>query len=239
MNFITLGFYLILATLPSLIWLLFYLRKDKHPEPNNMVIKIFIFGVVSALAAVILEKLFVNALKIISLQNLPVLVISGMALIEEWCKYLTVRLGVLKNPNFDEPIDAMIYMIIAGLGFAAAENAFLVNTLYSLNASFENTIGLILGRFVSAVLLHALCSGIVGFFLAYSLLLKKERKMFVFSGILLASGLHGIYNYIIINIESGGGDLYILFLAFLLLLMAGFVSKGLKNLKKLKSICKI
>jgi len=87
--------------------------------------------------------------------------------------------------------------------------------------------------------LHALCSGIIGFFLAYSLLFKEKRWSFVFSGILLATGLHGFYNYIIINIELGKSNFYIFTLALFLILMAVFVSKGFKHLKKLKSVCKI
>jgi len=233
------SFYIVLATLPSLVWLLFYLRKDKHPEPNSMVIKVFTLGILSAFAAVILEKFFIAGLEKFPFRSLfPLVIITGMAFIEELSKYAVVRLSIFKNPNFDEPIDAMIYMIIAGLGFAAAENGFLVNTLYNLNVSFENTLGLIFGRFISAVFLHALCSGIIGFFLAYSLLLKEKRWSFVFSGILLATGLHGFYNYIIINIELGKGNFYILTLALFLILMAVFVSKGFKHLKKLKSVCK-
>ena len=41
---------------------------------------------------------------------------------EEVAKYLIIKIRILRDPEFDEPIDAMIYMIIAGLGFAALEN---------------------------------------------------------------------------------------------------------------------
>jgi RsiW-degrading membrane proteinase PrsW (M82 family) len=33
-----------------------------------------------------------------------------------------VRLKALRDPEFDEPIDAMLYMIIVALGFATIEN---------------------------------------------------------------------------------------------------------------------
>ena len=54
--------YIILAVVPSILWLLFYLRKDKHPEPNKMVIKIFFWGILAALGALLFEFLYQEAL---------------------------------------------------------------------------------------------------------------------------------------------------------------------------------
>jgi len=74
------SFYIVLATLPSLVWLLFYLRKDKHPEPNSMVIKVFTLGILSAFAAVILEKFFIAGLEKFPFRGLfPLVIIIGMA----------------------------------------------------------------------------------------------------------------------------------------------------------------
>ena len=36
--------YIIFGVLPSLTWLSYYLRKDVHPEPKKMVLKIFLWG---------------------------------------------------------------------------------------------------------------------------------------------------------------------------------------------------
>ena len=52
-------FYILLSFLPSLIWLSFYLKKDKHPEPRRMVVKIFIWGMLLAPLAAILELLLI------------------------------------------------------------------------------------------------------------------------------------------------------------------------------------
>lgn len=232
------AFYIILAVLPSIIWLLFYLRKDKHPEPNRMVVKIFFWGIISTLAALAFEFLYSGALEFIAIQNIAILLIGGMAFIEEYLKYFVVKIKVLKNPEFDEPIDAMLYLIIAALGFAAAENIFLLNRLSMTGATTEAILEVTLGRFLGAVFLHALASGIVGYFLARSLLLKHERKSFVGLGIFVATCLHGIYNYIIIEISPSNENSAWL-LVGLLILMAITVSLGFKNLKKLKSICKI
>ena len=102
----------------------------------------------------------------------------------------------------------------------------------------EQTLGITLGRFLGAVFLHTLCSGIVGYFLARSLLLRRKRKSLVGLGIFIATCLHGIYNYIIIKIAPYD-EKFIIMLIVLLGLMALSVLLAFKNLNKLKSICKI
>ncbi len=48
--------YIFLGILPSIIWLLYYLKKDTHPEPRLMILKIFFWGMLSALPAIFIEK---------------------------------------------------------------------------------------------------------------------------------------------------------------------------------------
>ncbi len=230
--------YTTIAVLPSIIWLLFYLRKDKHPEPNRMVIKIFVWGLLSVFVALILQLLYSEILNDLSLGNKILLAFLGAAFIEEYVKYFVVKKGVLKSPEFDEPIDAVLYLIIAALGFAAAENILLLNRLYVIGVPLGQMTGVALGRLLSAVFLHTLSSAIVGYFLARSLLLKHDRKGFVGLGILVSTCLHGFYNYIIIGIGLGHKNSIIL-LIILLAFMATIVSLAFKNLNKIKSICKI
>ncbi len=52
MNYI---YFTILGLLPSFIWLLFYLRKDRHPEPKTMVLKIFLWGALMGPLAIFLQ----------------------------------------------------------------------------------------------------------------------------------------------------------------------------------------
>ncbi len=232
--------YTVLAILPSIIWLLFYLRKDKHPEPNKIIIKIFSLGILATFGALVLQWLFKELVSAIFTIQLSFLFLGGMAFIEEYLKYFIVKKYVLKSSEFDEPTDAMLYLIIAALGFAAAENIFLLNGLYMLGTPLNQVLIIVLGRFLGAVFLHALASGIVGYFLARSLLLKTKRKIFMVVGIVLASCLHTFYNYIIIRIGPYNNlSTTIILLAVLLGTMAIVVSLGFKKLKKLKSICKI
>lgn len=235
-------FYLILASLPSLIWLAFYLRKDKHPEPNKMIIKIFLFGALMVPVAGLLEHGFFLGLEKLSLLNKIIILIIGFALIEEFLKYIVVKFGALKNKAFDEPVDIMIYLIIAALGFAAAENIYLLSQAYPVDTPMLQAIEFIATRFLGATFLHALASAIMGYFLAASLLVtSKVRKIFNLGGLLGATILHSVFNYIIILnsqalITVSQRNFYLL---ILLVGMAIIVSIMFKKINKHRSICKL
>lgn len=235
-------FSILLAPLPSIVWLSFYLRKDKHPEPNKLIIKVFFLGVLMVPIAGILEYLFSIGAENFSFLNKVWIVIAVFAFIEETLKYLVVKFGILKNPEFDEPVDAIIYMVIAALGFAAAENIWFLSKLYTEGTLFKETMDFLIGRFLGATFLHALASGIIGYFLAASLLIgRKLRKVFIGGGIVAATVLHSIFNYIIILNSQGliSTPLRNLYLLIVLSFAAIIVSLLLKKLNKYRSICKI
>ncbi len=235
--------YIFFGLLPSVIWLLFYLRKDSHPESSRMVIKIFLWGMLITIPAALLEigifSFLITPLsqwiKGGSFLFLFLYNFFAISLIEELSKYLVVREKIIKHSAFDEPVDAMIYMIIAALGFAALENLLI---LISFGGSFllKETVRLVFLRFIGATFLHALASGIIGFFLALSFYYTHRRTRYYLLGFLIAVSLHTIYNLSIIKIVED--DRYIIISVIVLALSGIFVSFGFKRLKKLKSICK-
>src|SRR3989344_5218114 len=115
----------ILAVLPSLIWLFFYLKEDLHPEPRLWLFITFLMGVALAPIVIFMEMAIGKALNfwtVIPLDGVLMFVIAP--LVEEAAKYGVVHLSLDKNPVLDEPDDCMIYVIVAALGFAAIENVF-------------------------------------------------------------------------------------------------------------------
>jgi len=233
---------ILLAPLPSIIWLSYYLRKDKHPEPNKLIIKIFIFGILMVPAAGALEQLFYLGTEKISFLDKLWIIVVVFAFIEEILKYLVVKFKILKNPDFDEPVDAMIYMVIVALGFAAAENIWLLSQIHFSGTPLTETLEFLTTRFLGATFLHTLSSGLIGYFLAASLLVKsKLRKTLVTGGILGGTILHSIFNYIIILNSQGiltemERNLYLL---VTLSVSAILVSLLFKKVNKYRSICKI
>ncbi len=235
---------LLLAIAPGLIWLFYFLKKDVHPEPKRMILKIFFFGMLSALPAALIEVGFrqLSPEKIFSIKAwehdfvafLSVLV--GVALVEEVLKYLVVQGKILKSSELDEPMDLILYMIIAALGFATLENIFIFFSPEIFPYTFQETFSLAIFRFISATFLHALCSGTIGFFLALSFCETKMKKLLLPAGFAIAVLLHGLYNFSIMEL---GGILRFGIPLVILISLAAFVSFGIKKLRKLKSICKI
>ena len=226
--------YIIAGVLPSAIWLLFYLRKDRHPESKRMILKIFLYGMIAALPVILIELGFLEMLSRVTLSLSPFIVsilywFLGVAFIEEFVKYLVVRGKVVKHSAFDEPVDLMLYMMIAALGFAALENI-----LYLLPLTPAEVFPTSILRFFGATFLHALCSGTLGFFLALSFYQIKHRGKLLLLGIVLAVVLHGAFNFYIIETE---GTISFLMPIIILVGLAGFVTFGFKKLKKIKSVC--
>ena len=117
-------------------------------------------------------------------------------------KFLIIYLIAFKSKFFDEPIDALIYLITGALGFSALEN-----TLYLVNVIIED--GVTLGalnmnlRFLGATLLHIVSSAAVGVALAFSFYKQKKfRKIFIVAGIAGATALHTVFNLFIINTHT-------------------------------------
>ena len=226
--------YIPLALIPSLIWLFWYLRKDMHPEPKRMIIRIFIWGALVAFPAILVENTAIEALKAISLPELPfvfILYFIGVAATEEIVKFLVVYFRVIKGTNeLNEPIDAMIYMIVSALGFAAIENIFLLSPLF--DKDFFGTLGIAFSRFVGATLLHALASAIIGYYLALTLFRQKKGLSPLIPGFTLAILLHGFYNIFVVYMEEYS---YFIFLVGLLMISAAvLISMFFKELSKLK-----
>lgn len=177
---------IILGFIPSFAWLVFFLKEDVHPEPKKMVAKVFMAGA--------LTTIFVAAIQF-SLQKIFVSFSASFfvfAVIEETFKFLAAYLIIRKSRFFDEPVDAMIYMITAALGFAMVENIAVALSI----SNIQEAIGAMTLRFVGATLLHILTSGIVGYYWAKSLIV--HRSSFIVYGIVYASILHMIFNYLIL-----------------------------------------
>src|SRR3990167_8273066 len=106
-----------LGFLPSLIWLNFYFREDCHPEPKHLLTKVFLMGIIISPLAILFQLLLVKCDSVASLQKLcfPIgfLIPSSpefflwSSCVEEFVKFYAVRLMILRNPEFYEPIDAM------------------------------------------------------------------------------------------------------------------------------------
>ncbi len=226
-----------LGFLPSLIWLNFYFREDCHPEPKHLLTKVFLMGIVVSPLAILFQLLLIKCGGISILQKfcLPIGVLLPSspefflwsAFVEEVVKFYAIRIAILNDPEFDEPIDAMIYMMAAALGFAAIENTLIVFQTHPDGVAI--TINTLLLRFIGATLLHALSSGLLGYFLAISWFFQHHRKKLFFIGLFMATLFHFTFNIIIYTFE--GQITALLYTTALLLGMAFLISILFDRLK--------
>ena len=220
-----------LGFIPSLIWLGVFLKKDPHPEPRLLLTKVFLMGMILAPVAVGFQWSFVRLGEKFS----PVIFSFSSthfflwaALVEELVKYWSVKYTVLRNPEFDEPVDAMVYLIAASLGFAAIENILVLfrSSTESLNLALQ----IWTLRSVGATFLHALSGAIIGYFLALSWFYFEHQKKLVAIGIILATLFHFTFNIIVFSFqETREGFVYSL---ILLLIFAGLIQSLFKKIKE-------
>lgn len=120
--------YLVVLALAPVIYLLYEIYKaDRYKEPTGLLVKLFLGGILSVIPAVILEMMVNDPIAgLFNYQASPMYFIVeafiGVALIEELCKYVFLRLFSWNNPNFDDTFDGIIYAVFVSLGFAALEN---------------------------------------------------------------------------------------------------------------------
>ena len=227
----TLG--VILGLLPSFTWLFFYLQEDLHPEPKRLIAKTFVMGALFAFIALFLE-LFVecglahqfkncNEETRMSSATIPAFLLI-FALIEELLKFGAAYIAVHKSKFFNEPVDAMIYTVVAAMGFATVENLGALNINSAQSGLLNNALEITSLRFIGATLLHSLASGIAGYYWAISIREFNERK-FIFWGLAIATALHALFNHLIIRYEN-------MMYPVILVIIAGFFV--LNDFEKLK-----
>ncbi len=210
-------FSLILALAPGFAWLVFYLGEDPRPEPKRLIALAFAAGIIAGLFAIGIELIFKQAISETGIGEYSVIALIVFAFIEEFLKFGAAYFAVNKDPRFTEPVDAMIYAIVAALGFATLENIGTIAAMpqqTALIAAIFQTSSL---RFVGATLLHSLASGVVGYYWAKGIIRGKVVRFLAF-GLALATVLHATFNYLILNYENiaysiiflGGVGLFVL-----------------------------
>lgn len=197
--------------LPALIWLSFWLLEDrKHPEPNKLLLKTFFLGMLAVILVIPLQK---GAEMMFP--GLLVLQVLIWAIIEEVFKFGAGYFGGLHSVEDNEPVDPLVYMVTAALGFVALEN-----TLFILGPLLGNDAlqGIVTGnlRFIGASLLHVVSSGIVGATIAFSFFRpREEKKRRLAWGLAAAALFHAAFNFLIL----AGGE-YGMTVAFVLVWVA-------------------
>jgi protease PrsW len=166
-----------------------YMRDRFDKEPRNLLLKSFFWGGFSILPAIFIENIAFQF--IIPIQNdvlfLFLYTFIAVALTEELCKYFFIRRTAYNDKAFNEPFDGIVYSVMVGMGFATFENI-----KYVIGGGVETAIL----RMFMAIPAHAIFGIMMGYFIGKARFASgKDRTAFLFSGILVATVLHGAYDF--------------------------------------------
>jgi len=216
MNIYTLSFAVLGGVIPALFWLWFWLHEDnKSPEPKPLIAKAFLMGIVAVALVLPFQKLIHSYFV-----DFPFLLIFLWAAVEEIFKFGAVYFVIFHRKEIDEPIDAVVYLITAALGFVALEN-----TMYLFLPIAEAGIAdsIITGnlRFIGASLLHVIASSSVGICIAFAFYREPRiRRAYIILGLFIATALHTAFN---LSIMSGNGENTLIVFSMLWLAIVGLM----------------
>ena len=228
---------LFLGLLPGFAWLIFYVKEEEtHPEPKRLIVFAFAAGIVAGAVAIAVESFLVGLGADISLGSLSVIALLVFALIEEGVKWGAAYLAIGRSRFSRNPVDLMIYLIVAALGFATLENIGALANFWMSASGTRTETALLAGlaealslRFVGATLLHSLTSGVVGYHWALGVLRKRVGR-YLATGLIIAALLHAFFNFLILNYGN------IAYALVFLTLLGFFVLNDFEKLKRKSAI---
>jgi RsiW-degrading membrane proteinase PrsW (M82 family) len=230
----TISLVLLTGFIPPLLWLWFWLKEDPHPEPKKALLKSFLLGALIVPIVLLAEYTwyflalyfgFANSFNQHSLWLL-----APWAFIEELAKFSVAWFADLRRSVYDEPVDAVIYLITVALGFAAMENVLFLLKILSGSEGFLAILMTADLRFIGAVLLHIVTSGVIGVSIAFSFFHPERHMRNIWGGIALATILHTAFNKFIINSGSSADVFQTFFMVWTLALILIFFFEKVKKI---------
>lgn len=191
----TLLYALIGGILPTLGWMVYWNLQIQHQKGRGMMALAFLMGALAVLVVIPIQTIINNMLA----SRFPDEAMISIVVVEEFFKFLLMRLVVLRMELIYYRSDYVMYMIASALGFAALEN-----TLYLLTplagGDFSGALQIGNLRFFGATVTHTVSSAIHGLWVG--LFIDRgfgARATGWTIGLLSAATLHGVFNYFIIH----------------------------------------
>jgi RsiW-degrading membrane proteinase PrsW (M82 family) len=182
---------LMVAGIPAALWLSFFYLQDRHePEPKHFVAGVSVLG--ALIAAPLADFVVYQASPAIPLAQHGIRELSPdrlvhailiVGLTQELCKYAVVRYTIYMSPEFDEPMDGVVYMMACGAGFAVWTNYHALQ-----DKGHEVFLSTGAAQSVITTLAHASFAGALGYVMGRA---RFTRKRAAVRGALLLAGLFG------------------------------------------------
>jgi RsiW-degrading membrane proteinase PrsW (M82 family) len=193
-----------LAVAPAIAICLFIFSLRKYGRGSIWYLLLtFLLGMLATLPALRLQELAVDPRthpwrhSILYFARFAFLVI---ALSEEGCKFLVLRIYAYPRPWFREPLDGIVYSVMIGMGFATVENIEYVRQ-FGLEAGVS--------RFFLAVPAHASFAVLMGYPAGKAKSDHKHAFWLLLQGLVVAVLFHGSFDFFLFLQQSQEAQKYL------------------------------
>jgi RsiW-degrading membrane proteinase PrsW (M82 family) len=178
------------AIVPSLLLVAYFHSRDVYPEPFRATWLTFGLGVLSVLPVLAVGVPVNRLLAGFGPDNAYLSGAAGAflsaAIPEECCKFLVVYFYAARHKAFDEPMDGVVYGVVASLGFATLENI-----MYTSHGGLMVAVL----RAVTAVPGHAFYGAVMGYFVGQARFNQGPgRGWLIVQALVWPILLHGLYD---------------------------------------------
>jgi len=218
-------FLFLIAILPTLALLLFFVYSDKFKEPKKTVLSTFILGIF------IIAPLEVFHYGTVMIMGEPIeynaffRAFFAAAFLEELFKFCVLFFFCTKFTEFNEPMDGIVYGITASLGFAFWENLQYIY-LYD-DPTTRESLQMAWRRSFTAVPSHAFDGVIMGFFIGRHYFRDYKTKINLVWALLIPVTLHGFYDWVLMEESINRNFMYLVMVVELGLVVCLY--RNLKN----------
>jgi len=217
---------LLITIVPSTLILLFFVYFDRFKEPKKIIIITFLFGILITIPAGYLNDYIMITFETENEINNALLggFFAG-GLVEETLKFLVLYFYILREKEFNEPMDGIVYGTVVSLGFATLEN---YDYVYRLAEYYDvKPIDVAYARSYSAIPLHALCGVIMGFYFGMYAFVSGGKYLSL--ALIVPYIIHGSYNFLVSFPNN-----YFLGVLVIALVFSIFLYKNVRDSQKLK-----
>lgn len=170
----------------------FYVRDKYEKEPKLLLLKVFAWGALSVIPAIIIGLGLHRLLGLWAEPGSPIFTFIEnfivIALVEEGVKFFVLMTVAYRHPAFNEPYDGMMYAITASLGFAALENILYVS---------RGGLPVAVARMALAVPAHALFGAFMGYYAGRAKFSKGRETYYLINALFIPTLLHGTYDILL------------------------------------------
>ena len=202
---------LILALIPVVCFIGWIYYKDKYErEPPIKLVEYFVFGILVSILAIFIE-LYLSKLNNFNgiLSNIYTAFFVA-ALTEEGLKSIILIPMLLREKNFNEKLDGIIYSIFLSLGFATIENI-----IYLMRERIDLLFSLSITRGLISIPSHIMFAITMGYYISKYKFDKYNKKKYLYFAVIIPILLHGVFDFILMIGYRWAIIVFVVYLIFL------------------------